>query len=245
MAKKITDSEINAALSKLKEQYNIYAERYDKSLFNINRFEDRYMESLKIGIPTDTFLAGEIKTFQELKKMAEEKYAPKNTAMSDRAEEIFEEYQSRIEKYPVINFNSRADEETRRLTGMIKYFYENFYSSIPSAYQLEPGSESEKLFQIIEPRINNMIIERSGILSPYILDLSMQLDKITASQSDRERIKKEYFKETGFLFNLMADLFKSILHEKTSTDPDKTGRALDYVENALYDFRISDFKLNI
>ena len=244
MAKPLKKQELQAALAKLREQYAIQGERYDRQVFNLDRFNERYLESIRIGMPAEHFLAGEVRTFQELMQKAEEKYAPRDTTVADRVDRLLEDFAARIRVYPAHPLCPRADEETRHLAGMLLDFQERYGALLPSPRRLPPGTERSRLAVLVEERAYALLLSRGEGLPPRMADLVLELSRITSGEREQASAKKEFFKESGFLLNLVADLFRRMLD---AADPDTDlplmEEALDRVEAALDAFRIREFRL--
>jgi len=235
----LSKKELNAALEKLREQYRRFGEKYDRQVFNLDRFNERYMQSLRIGMPTGHFLAGEVQTFQELKQKAEEKYAPpEERAVSDKVDRMLEAFAARTRRYPAAELCPRADEETCRLVGMLQLFRDNWSGQLPPPRRLPPGTEVVRLAAAIEERAFQLIVPGAGGHSRIVGDFIISVSRITAGEGEQAALKKEFFKETGFFLNLVRDLL-----EQLPEGAESTGEALAWVEEALDAFRLREFRL--
>jgi hypothetical protein len=140
MARDLSRKELQAALDKLRTQYNRYGEQYDRQVFNLDRFNERWLESIRIGMPAGHFLAGEVETFRELVKKAEEKYAPPDRTISDKVDRMLEDFADRIGRYPAHALCPRADEETCRLAGPCSCSRSSMAGSCPRRGSLPPAA---------------------------------------------------------------------------------------------------------
>lgn len=239
----LTKPELDAMLAKLRARYAEYAAKYDAGIFNVQRFNERYMEALRLGMTVDRILQAEVQTFQELVRKAEEKYAPKQAAGPSKADALLEEFAARQAKYPPADFCPRADDETRRLVGFLSALEARHGGLVPRARQLPPGSPEARLAAVLEPRFFSML-ERQGNRPPRAVDdLALALARPIAGDREREAAKKEFFKEAGFLCNLLADLWGILADDAPPARQDGLAAALAAVEGALFDFRLREFRL--
>ena len=133
----LSDKEINAALAKIRREYEQGAEKYGSKIYNVNSFNDRYREALQNRQDLSNFLIVEIKILEDIKttlrdrelerqrKKAEEEKAKENSFM-DKVDNMIERFKSATEKYPLEDMHPRADEEIKHLYGAFKELYNCF-----------------------------------------------------------------------------------------------------------------------
>lgn len=250
MARDLSKQELQAALDKLRTQYTRYAEQYDRQVFNLDRFNERWLESIRIGMPAGHFLAGEVETFRELVKKAEEKYAPPDRTISDKVDRMLEDFAVRIDRYPAHALCPRADEETCRLAGALLFFQEHFGDLLLSPRRFAPGSKGARLAAALGERGYALLVPRAGGLPRLMDELVLSLSRLVSGEREQAAAKKEFFKEAGFLLNLAADLFSFLAGEGAGSlsgdfcpAPERVAEARVWVETALDDFRIREFRL--
>jgi hypothetical protein len=240
MGKNLSDHELKQVLDRLRDQYRELAARYGAGFFNIDRLEDRYLATLRAGASLTAFLAGEVAALQELKTRAEEKTAPKSTEVSDRADRMLEEFARRISKYPLVDPDGRLDEETGRLVGMLAGFYKRFAGLLAPAHSLPPGSRLARLAETLSERAFRLLEPGARGRSRAVEDLLLELSRPGAPT---ERIRKEFFKEVGFLLNQIADFLGELAAAGIVRDPDLLATARQHAAEALIDFRLGEFRL--
>lgn len=238
MGTALSKKELKAALEKLREQYRVYGEKFDRQVFNLERFNERYMESLRIGMPAGHFLAGEVQTFRELQAKAEEKYAPKDRSVSVKVDRMLEDFAERTRQYPLAELCPRADEESCRLVGMLREFSGLWKSSLPLPRSLPPGSTAVRLARQVDDRAFQLLEESRGGHSRIVGDFITAVSRITAGEREQAAAKKELFKESGFFLNLVRDLL-----QEPESGSGANGETAEWVECALDAFRLREFRL--
>lgn len=244
MGKTLSNQEMKAALEKLRSQYLEYGERYDRAIFNQDRFEERYLQALRSGLPLASFLAGEVATFQELKQMAEQKYRRLEQGGPGKADLLLQQFQARIRRYPESSFCARADEETRRLVGALAALEQRWGNLIPTVQVLTPGTQAATLAARCEPRVFALLVPRSGGGTRAAEDLARGLQRLSSDEATRNKMKQEFFKETGFLLHLLADLFTTMAAvSEVDMRTDGYRAAAQAVDEMIDDFRLREFRL--
>lgn len=243
MAKGLSRQELAQALEKIRNRYQQLAERYRMpGMFNVERFNRRYMETLRNGWPLDRFLADEIAVLQELEQRAIEKTTPPDRSASRMADQLLESFSQAISGYPVFDFCNRADDETRRLAGMLRKLDEKYGHLVPGVRSLIPGSLAKELLQDAENRIFQLLgADRNGF-SRYLSDVQLHLDRPATDERGAEQIKKEFFKEAGFLLYQLERFFTVLLEEQQCRDEAACRNCLHYVAKARQDFRLTAFQ---
>jgi len=208
----LSDREIKEAREKLRQKYEKYAAQYGSGLFSYARVDERYMQSLRERLPPEHFLSNEVRILKELEKKAEEKFAPPPEIAPTNADRMLEEFEARIRVYPPLEFSRKADEETQRLAGALANYYETRGACLPMARALPPGTQAVRLARALEERLyHHLAPPRVGALPPVLVDLSMALERLSTGERERERLCKEYLKESGFVCNLISDFLGELI----------------------------------
>lgn len=239
MSRGLSRQELNQALEKIRSRYRDLAAQYRMpSLFNVERFNGRYLETLRLGLPLDRFLADEVGILKELEERAIEKSTPPDRSASRMAEALLESFQAAVSGYPLFAFSSGADEESARLAGMLQQLDRDFGHAVPALRSLQPGSRAKAILEEAEPRIFQMLGSDRNGFSRFLTDIQLRLARPGVNP---ERIKKEFFKEAGFLLFQLSELFRAMLDEDQCRDSAVCNEALERVEAARRDFRLTAF----
>lgn len=135
--KKLTASEIERAVQKVRARYNDYIIRYTKSPSIKDDFEFRYAQARRINADIPSFLQAEISVLQELIQREDRKQTRKPGPREkkkgpDFADRIMEQHRKQIEKYPDLDLPGHASYEIRKLYGMLREFDRSYWADILS-----------------------------------------------------------------------------------------------------------------
>lgn len=245
MKKGLSKQETDLAISKIKKAYLEKAKKYDNSIFDIERFNKRYLDSLRMNLPITNFISSEMLVLQELEKRGLEKYPPKKAPPKQspsKADKLIQQFEQQIKKYPLIDFADRADEESCRLVGMLQTLYQEWGSAIPTNKSLSPGTKAYELTQKIDDRIFELLIPQKNGFPRMVNDFNTTISRLISGKKEQTKAKRDFFKETGFLLNDLSDLFHEIIKDGTTTSLNLVKQAEFYTNGALNDFRIKEFR---
>ena len=133
----LSDKEINAALSKIRGEYEEGAKKYGNKIYNVENFNNRYREALQTRQDLSNYFLLEINILEDIKNRlrerelekermeAEEKKAKENSFMN-KVDSMIEKFRNAIEKYPTEEIHPKADEEICHLYGAFKELYNCF-----------------------------------------------------------------------------------------------------------------------
>lgn len=242
----LSKQETDLAISKIKKAYIQKAAKYDNSIFDVERFNKRYMDSLRMNLPITNFISSEMLVLQELQKRAVEKYPPKKTPKEQslsNADKLIQKFEQQIKKYPLVDFADRADEESCRLVGMLQTLYQEWGTAIPSNKSLSPGTKASVLSQKIDDRLFELLIPQKNGFPRKVNDFGMTISRLISGKKEQTKAKRDFFKEAGFLLNDLSDLFHEIIKDRATDSLDLVKQAEFYTNGALTDFRIKEFRI--
>ena len=241
----LSRQELDSAIDKIKQAYIKKAEKYDSSIFDIERFNKRYMDSLKMGLPMTNFISSEMLVLQELQVRAEEKYPPRTKEGEHKpsnADKLLQQFEQQIKKYPLVDFADRADEESCRLVGMLQTLYNEWGAAIPAKNSLSPGTKAHELSQKIDARLFALLTPQKNGLTRLVNDFGMITSRLISGKSEQKKAKRDFFKEAGFFLNDLSELLHEIIKNGATDKLDLAKQAEFYTNGALEDFRIKEFK---
>lgn len=270
MWRKLTNTEINQIIEKIRKRYNSLIKDFHKPKSLISSFEERYFKTLKESKDLSVFLLAEIEAVEELYKTEEEKREiekQKKLNKNDEsfADKVYESNRKKIEKYPKIDLSFDADEELERFIGAIRCFLINYWPAITNVFKNDLNSTLKSLFGEFHYQLQ---IKYDYKNDPPITRNYRDILKIIPI--NQKKLDFEYYyilKETAFLLNEISDALKSILKEnrvpnadlklsisdlnqkewhnkyfKDLTNKECIEKVYNYLADVIIDFRIKDIK---
>ena len=213
----LSDKEINATLSKIRNEYEEGAKKYGNKIYNVETFNNRYREALQNRQDLSNFLLIEMNILEDIKntlrereleqerREAEEKKAKENSFMN-KVDSMIEKFRSAVEKYPIENIHPKADEEICHLYGAFKELYNCFcviryFSGEASDYVIETAiKDYDNKFQRFVMPVGESKIPQ--IFSDYVF----ALDKSEGIARSEQFI----LKESGFFLHSFIEKMDNI-----------------------------------
>ena len=213
----LSDKEINATLSKIRNEYEEGAKKYGNKIYNVETFNNRYREALQNRQDLSNFLLIEMNILEDIKntlrereleqerREAEEKKAKENSFMN-KVDSRIEKFRSAVEKYPIENIHPKADEEICHLYGAFKELYNCFcviryFSGEASDYVIETAiKDYDNKFQRFVMPVGESKIPQ--IFSDYVF----ALDKSEGIARSEQFI----LKESGFFLHSFIEKMDNI-----------------------------------
>ncbi|MCX8059246.1 MAG: hypothetical protein N3A58_07515 [Spirochaetes bacterium] len=265
MFNKNKEKEIKLKYEQIKERYKEFEKLFGKECFNYEAFENRYINALTNKIDLEIFFKAEEEALEQkylmcLEKQKKEKN--KENSFTKKAENILEEYDQRLKKYPYNNFYDGAHYDLKYLYGALILFYNHLFPYLETIFNIKNTSkEVYKEFEKFYTYFNYYCYSKEGFLSKQFQDIVSTIKH--SNDKDVERIRIHTFVETGKIFNellffinnnktkISKDLLKikiidPILVKAFKTQEVYTMQLLEFIinwiKNFLHDFRISEFK---
>jgi hypothetical protein len=249
---KLKKSEIDAAISKIRSEYDKYIVTFHKPAILKQEFEWRYKNAQIESMDMERFLREEIAAVQSIfihqKKKDKEKSAEVERerirtlkkGQPDFADKVLEKLKNKIIAYPSLNFHKDASYEIIHLYGAIREFenqhwppLDNFISENKSwALRGEKKDFNNEIWRFIPSGENGIPV----VLERYFL----MLNSTDTTLKDISREAQECMKRAAFLLN---DILWSCNHIiKKGIDSTNIEKNLNFVQNIIDDFRIKDLK---
>jgi len=227
--KDLSQTEINAVLSKVRSKYDLLFRTYKKSRVLSEMFEERYKDAIKTKLDIMNFLKAEIDVVDDIIKKEEEKKIQEDKLKEEEAiqtkkrneielsiaEKLQQEYRQKILKYPSAMMSVELDEELDHLIGTMRDFLNSYLPALTYIYREKAHTfEGEKL---------NMLYDKVVIQYDYKGDAPITRRLITAyKQNDSKRMDTErnfVMKETAFLFNELMEELQEVLDKNSIPFP--------------------------
>ncbi len=249
---KLKKTEIDAAINKIRSEYDKYIVTFHKPAQLKQEFEWRYKNAQIEHMDMERFLKEEIEAVmaifdhqkQKEKKLLGERERERIKALKKRqpdfADKVLEKLKSKIITYPPLSFHKDASYEIVHLYGAIREFehqhwppLDNFISENKSwALRGEKKDFNNELWRFIpsgEKKIP-LVLERYHLM----------LDSTDVTLKDISREAQECLKRAAFLLNDVLWSCNGII--KKGIDGTHIEKDLKYVQNIVEDFRIKDLK---
>lgn len=165
MSEKLTQEEVQALLNKIREEYQKIGS-VNPSV-KLHQFEQRYLLHLKERGNIEKFLSEEMIFLEQLKDRLKVRRAKREAAEAPTINKIIEENESRLTKYPKIDFHLYAKNEIKYLYGAISDFAQN---DLQLLYKIFKGTPEIRLFDDYIFQIERIGSPKKGILSARIND---------------------------------------------------------------------------
>lgn len=216
----LSPAEINKVLSKIRTKYDDLILKFKKGPSLRDAFEQRYIQSLKKRVNISIFLIAEIEAVNEMYEKAEKQYEEEiykrklqKKEVRSFADQIFDENNKKIDKYPSMTIHKDADIQIVKLFGAIRDWINRYWSI---ALFLFSDNNQESISQKIKEYDNKLfeLFDYKGNV-PLGKNYVSQLEKVN---KDNKRIDFEYqyiLKESGFLLNEILAFLSLIIDEPT------------------------------
>jgi len=249
---KLSEKEVEAALSKIRAEYDKYIVTFHKSARLKEEFERRYHNARIEFRDLENFLKEEIAAVKaifshqsQLKKeqMAEAEKArlkEQRKNQPDFADRVLEQFKKKITAYPPLQVHREASYEVQHLYGAI-YKFEKMYWPVLDRFIAEHRSWAlrgerrdfnNELWRFTPSGDNGLPV----VLEKYCL----LLDSPNVPLKEKLREAQQCIKEAAFLLNDIVRCCKEIM--KRGIDGTNIEKSLDFVQNIINDFRIRDFR---
>jgi hypothetical protein len=248
--RKLTPGEISGAVEKIRKRYDTYVNKYFKPKTLKEAFEERYIRALRAGVDISSFLLAEISAIEELidreeKKVAMEPAKPDPEKQQSIADRVLEENRKRIIKYPDIQFNKDASEETRRLLGALTVLLKDRWQQIGDALQDTMYSMNSSEMLSLDSQLHYLASTDKDETPQFLIRLVAQLRKFPRNYALIDRDEKEYVLEAAFFLNDLFTVLERVkrVYTEIAAEARKTiDDNLAHVWEVISDFRIKDFK---
>jgi len=203
----LSNNEISAMLSKLRNKYTEYSDKYNSKYFDIYQFEQRYRHSLNNNMNKEAFILSEIAHFEKMREMFETKKT--QVSVSDKFDKIIEENLSRIIKYPKITIHSNADIEITHLYGALNFIYEKIF---PVMWIIIKESSKKNMLSNLDNSLAEFAAYTDGRLAKRVEDYLMTISRRDISEIDKEKSKNLYLKEAAFQLHLLSEFCEKLIN---------------------------------
>ena len=204
----LSNNEVNELVTKLREKYKEYSEKYHKKWFNLDAFDERLTFALKSRMDLEGFILAEISTFEKLKIQYDNKKKSKENLFSQEVDKIIEENLARIKKYPQILFHPKCGIEISYIYGALSYLLSYIF---PITRIIITDNILKRNVVSLEDRLVFLAEVRGDIHSKRIGDHILLLNRKEVRPIDIEKDSSDYLKESGFILHEIIDFCDGIM----------------------------------
>ncbi|MBI4978247.1 MAG: hypothetical protein HZC28_12245 [Spirochaetes bacterium] len=218
--KALTDEELKAVLTKLRDAYAKNALEHGPSLFNLDAFNVRYLEALRKRIDLKVFFAAEIKALEDIKGRIAKKRedAERETAeairkdeesFSRKADAMLDRFEKMIEKYPDVKLTDTSSLEMNRLYGGLKELF-SCYSIVKNIFAGYGDHALEMATKSMDAMFARYALDMGGrhpeMFQDYIIAFSRE-----NKERETERMAQIVLKESGLFLHTLIDHLTELL----------------------------------
>jgi tetratricopeptide (TPR) repeat protein len=250
--RRLSPSEIDKTVEKIRRRYREYAERFGKSDSAGQAFDERYYAALRSrNSDLATFVVAEAGAVEELFQRAEEEQrkaresdARPAVRHSGAADRMISGFKQRIAKYPKIPVHAEANEDVSRLYGALWVIdrelwppVDRLFRTIYPSFQAGPRND-------LESRLYGLTSSQNGRLPSALERYQYLLQRTPKDYTEVEKEQHRCILEASFFLHDLLDALHNLRWEK-STHTTQTGdvdRGIEFVKGVIDDFRLRDLK---
>lgn len=259
MAKKITETELENAIAKMRQKYNDIIVTYMLSPQLKNGFEERLFTVRLTNYNILRFLTEELKDIRLIENREKEKInlnALKNIAKigeketsaengqdkKDFADKIIEQMMSRIEHYPDIFIHKNASKEIEKLFGTLIEFdvkHWSVYGKYAKKYRV---NKYDADYSQLESMLNNFTRIYKGDLPSRLSRYRSMLDSSFIFSKDVAREEKSCIVDCAVLISALRKMLGSLIsnQELLPEEKEKLSEIDKYLDLMAENFRLRD-----
>ena len=266
--KKLSKSDIDERLQRIRSTYDEYMVRYIKNSNAREAFERRYRDALVSRIELDHFLNVELKVALEMcaKEKKRQRQAEADKILSDSeherslkggenpedalerrkdfADKYIDKMKQKAEKYPVAGLENSEVWEVDHLYGALQRFEREHWPPVDRVYRKIYPSRYDGPRITLENKLLELSEARMGGIPQVLHTLQMLMGRFPRNYREIEwEIKQNILRAAFFLHNARDEIHK-LTHESYLENGERAAvrAALEYVEAVIEDFRLKDLK---
>ena len=205
----LSNEEIDLLISKLRNKYAYYAQKYTAQWFNLQAFEERLEMAIDNRMNLEGFILAEIKNFEDIRERYEKR--KESRAFSKKIDRIIEENTAPMRKYHPIQFHPAAGFEISHLYGALSDFIRNYF---PILWIVIREPDLKRRLYHFEDTLSDFAIPRGKRQPRRIEDHILILSRIDPQEIDIEKDKNNYLKESAFILHDIIDFCEELLSIK-------------------------------
>ncbi len=206
---KLSSSETDTLIQKLREKYDEYAAKYSKKWFDRSPFEDRFKFALVKRMDLNAFILAEIAAFEQLREKYEK--AKNRSSFSEKIDRIIDAQLENIKKYKPLKFHENADFETPHMAGALAEFASAYF---PVLWIVVPQGPMRDVLLALDRSLDAVGALSGSRLPQKLEDYALFLSRKGTSELENEKAKNAYLKETAFFLHDCADFCDEVICER-------------------------------
>lgn len=249
--KKLTDSEINKAIRKVRDLYNDYIIRYEKSPSIKEEFEFRLGQAQRIEADMATFLHAEVSVVYQLAAREQQKRQSKGKPRPEKkgpdfADRIMEQHREQIAKYPELDLPDGAAYEIRKLFGMFEQFDRKYWPDILKLLREVKSEFGYGIRMSLETHEAELCLIRRDPWPPVLNHYCILLTSVSKNWDTIEKEQQNCIKTAAFFIHRLVRICEIGLKQDELKEETQQGveNVLNFLHSVLTDFRLHDLKPN-
>ncbi len=251
---KLTKNEVDSLVTKIRQKFNEYAKKYGANKFQVEKFNSRYIDALKLKVDLEHFLYAEISALEQLAKDIDDTKKNKLEEIKIRREikkhldEIADEHAKKIESYPEYYFHEKAPYDIAKLMGAFFLYYRELLPSVKKCITHYNDIYLNNEFKKFEIHFNAYCEERKKGVTARIKDFVLVLDRHGNWGKVYEREEQKFIQDAGVFINNYLDFLKHVKRDFIDGSNFEEKYAvfftanIDFIKKLIDDFRLTAFK---
>ncbi len=196
----LNQRELDKLIEKIRQNYSDYSHKFSSKWFSIEAFESRLRHAVINKMNMEQFLLAEVANLEKIKETYEatQKKSAIKPSFSDKVDEILDDINDLIKKYPGIKFHEKADPELMKFYGAINYFAKNYFLVF---WALIKDRNLKDKLMVLESKFFHNAMNYSDKESKRIEDHKLLLNRRDMQEIDAEKDKNDILKDTAFLLH--------------------------------------------
>jgi hypothetical protein len=196
----LNERELDKLIGKIRDNYSEYSQKFNSKWFNIEAFESRLRHAIINKMNMESFLLAEVANIEKIKEKYEatQKKTAIRQTFSEKVDEILEDINDLIKKYPEKKFHEKANSELMKFYGAINFFALNYFSVL---WALIKDRNLKDKLMVLESKFFHNALNSSDKESKRIEDHIMILNRRDVQEIDIEKDKNDILKDTAFLLH--------------------------------------------
>jgi len=250
--KKLSESEVERAIQKVRGLYNDYIIRYEKSPSIKEDFEFRLGQQRRIDGDMAVFLHAEVSVVKELEARETRKRSvasgPPNKGKKgpDFADKIMEQHREQIKKYPDIDLPEGSVYEMRKLFGMFQLFDRTCWPLVLKVFRQLKAVIGYGIRTALENTEGEFCIVRRETWPPAVDHYCVLLTAVSPDWGAIEREQQHCIREAAFFLHRILRVCETGLKLGELDEETAAGveNVLKFLHSVITDFRLHDLKPN-
>lgn len=212
----LNEKELDKLIEKIRKNYSDSSQKFNAKWFDIEAFEARMRHAQINKMNIEQFLLAEVANLEKIKEKYEatQKKSVVKKSFSQKVDEMLEDINNMIKKYPEIKFHEYADFELKKFYGAVNFFARNYFSLL---WALVKDRNLKDKLMSIESKFFHNAMDFTDRESKRIEDHKLLLNRRDVKDIDIEKDKNDFLKDTAFILHEIISFCDSAVGSRDET----------------------------